>query len=119
MTIEELQKVAELYCEGRNVAWSLGRMKSNDERWNTRLGNQVKRFDKRSRAILGALGLECIDFINQAYSPEIPVMPLNLDEFQPDDKLFVDFTKQPVIKLKDSTEIIKEGIVILAKRKEG
>lgn len=46
----------------------------------------------------------------------LPVNAMNLDEFDENDKLFIEAMLEPVIKEKNSPDILHEGKVFLAKK---
>ena len=84
-----------------------------DERFLKRLTNQIARFDKTFAEGLNTAGLEWIDFTGHEYDPGLPVEPINMEEFTENDELIIEVMLEPVVKIKDSTEIIKKGIVVL------
>ena len=47
------------------------------------------------------------------YEIGLPVEPLNLEDFEKSDRLYIETVLEPVIKKKDSSEIIRNGKVIL------
>lgn len=84
-----------------------------DERLLKRLTNQIARFDKMFAEGLNTAGLEWIDVTGHEYDPGLPVEPINMEEFTENDELIIEVMLEPVVKIKDSTEIIKKGIVVL------
>ena len=84
-----------------------------DERLLTRLTNQIARFDKMFAEGLNTAGLEWIDLTGNEYDPGLPIEPINMEEFTENDELIIEVMLEPVVKIKDSTEIIKKGIVVL------
>lgn len=84
-----------------------------DERFLKRLTNQIARFDKMFAEGLNTAGLEWIDVTGNEYDPGLPIEPINMEEFTENDELIIEVMLEPVVKIKDSTEIIKKGIVVL------
>lgn len=88
----------------------------SDVRVQKRGLNQTARFHKHMKSAMDKLNLEIVDFTGQDYVTELPVHPINLDDFNSEDALFVDVTLEPVIKKKDSAEIISPGVVVVGRR---
>ena len=84
-----------------------------DERFVKRLTNQIARVDKMFAEGLNTAGLEWIDVTGNEYDPGLPIEPINMEEFTENDELIIEVMLEPVVKIKDSTEIIKKGIVVL------
>lgn len=78
--------------------------------------NQIVRFEKHMKEAMDKLQIEIIDFTGQDYVTELPIHPINLDDFSSEDTLFVEVTMEPTIKRKDSAEIIRPGIVVVGRR---
>lgn len=84
-----------------------------------RLRNQMTRFDKHYFPGVLDIGLEVLDFSGKIYDPGLPINPINLADFQDeDDKLMIEFMMEPVIKIKNSPDIIHKGIAVLGRIKK-
>lgn len=88
----------------------------SDARVQKRGLNQTVRFHKHMKSAMDKLNLEIVDFTGQDYVTELPVHPINLDDFNGEDTLFVDVTLEPVIKKKNRADIIRPGVVVLGRR---
>ena len=60
-------------------------------------------------------GLHLVNVEGQIYDPGMAVTPLNIDEFEPDDKLFVEQIIEPIIMSENA--VYKTGTVILGRVK--
>lgn len=89
-----------------------------DVRMKKRGQNQIARFEKRMNAAMDKFQLELVDFAGQDYVTELPVRPINLDDFSGEDHLFIEVTLEPTIKKKKSAEIIHTGVVVVGRREE-
>ena len=58
-------------------------------------------------------GLLCIDVEGKIYDPGMAVTPLNIDDFEPDDDLFVEQMMEPII-MRDG-KVQKTGTVLLGR----
>ena len=75
--------------------------------------SQYAWFEKRVMKALTDAGIRIIDFQGKVYDPGLPVTPLNLEDFAPEDELFVQQTIEPVM-MKDE-KLLKTGTVILGR----
>lgn len=114
--VEEMQQgVVTMAVEGYRLNAFLKSLapRISDERFLKRVTNQILRFDKNFVEGLHNAGLEWVDFTGYEYEPGLPVEPINIEDFAEKDELVVQVTLEPVIKIKDSAEIIRRGIVVL------
>ncbi len=72
---------------------------------------QYSWFSKRIGNALKNSGIDIVDVKGQKYDPGMAVVPLNLEEFNPDDELVIDYLIEPII-MKDG-KTLKEGTAIL------
>ncbi len=70
-------------------------------------------FFKRVDAAVENAGLRIINVEGKPYDIGMAVNPLNLDDFSPNDELYVEQVIEPIIM--DSTSIIKTGTVVLGR----
>lgn len=90
-------------------------MHITDNRLSKRTANGISRFEKHFKESLKVLGVEMLDFTGYAYDIGLPVHPINLEDFSADDHLIIDMMIEPVIKEYGTANILKPGIVALAK----
>ena len=82
----------------------------------TKYVSQYSWFDKKVKKALAEAGYTCVDIEGKIYDPEMAVTPLNIDEFQPDDILFVKQMIEPIIMNENS--VAKTGTVLLGRIEE-
>lgn len=83
-----------------------------DER--TKYISQYAWFSKKVNSALAGSGLRIVELRGQLYDPGMAVTPLNLEEFDPDEKLYIYQMVEPLI-MKDDT-VMKLGTVILGRK---
>lgn len=59
------------------------------------------------------LGIEMPSYEGMEYEIGLPVEPLNLEDFEKGDRLYIETVLEPVIKKRESSEIIRNGKVLL------
>lgn len=79
-----------------------------------RIDGAFNRINKKVLEMQNILGVEIIT-LSGAYQPELPVTPLNIDDFEVDDKLVIDEMIEPVIKEQGSSKVLRMGKVMLKK----
>ena len=79
-----------------------------------RYGRQFAWFTKRTSKALEDAGLHIVDMHGQIYDPGMAVIPLNLEDFAPDDILYVQQTMEPTILCHGT--VVKTGTVILGRK---
>lgn len=75
--------------------------------------SQFTWFTKRVTKALDEAGLRIVDVNGQLYDPGMAVTPLNIEDFETEDILFVVQTMEPII-MQDNA-VIKTGTVILGR----
>ena len=75
--------------------------------------SQFSWFSKKVVKALDDIGLKIINVDGQLYDPGMAVTPLNIEDFEADDVLYVEQTMEPII-IEDDT-VIKTGTVILGR----
>lgn len=76
--------------------------------------SQYAWFSKQVLKALSDSGLHVVNVDGQPYDPGIAVTPLNLEEFETDDVLYVEQTIEPIVMEGDT--VIKTGTVILGRK---
>jgi hypothetical protein len=89
-------------------------LKKIDENERQRYVNQYRWFLKQIEDALSQLELKVIDVTFHEYDPGMPVTPINIEDFDPDDILIVDQMIEPII-VNFEGQVIKFGTVILRK----
>lgn len=82
--------------------------------YTKRIDGASNRLNKKMLDMQDTLGVDIIT-LSGPYQPELPVTPLNIDDFEVGDKLEIDDMVEPVIKEKDSANVIRMGKVMLRK----
>ena len=75
--------------------------------------SQFNWFSKRVTKALSAAGLSIINLEGNLYDPGMAVTPINIDDFDPDDQLYVMQMMEPVI-MSDGI-VLKTGTVLLGR----
>lgn len=89
---------------------AVGKLNLEDQKKYT---SQFSWFDKKVKKALEDAGLLCIDVEGKLYDPGMAVTPLNIDDFEPDDVLFVQQMIEPIIMQGD--QVAKMGTVVLGR----
>jgi molecular chaperone GrpE (heat shock protein) len=76
--------------------------------------SQYAWFSKKVLKALNDSGFKVISVDGQLYDPGIAVTPLNLDDFEADDILYVEQTLEPIIM--EGETVIKTGTVLLGRK---
>lgn len=84
-----------------------------DETYKKRTDSALNRMKKKIQGIQEVLNVECIDFLGSPFSVEIPVEALNAEDFGENDVLVICETIEPTVKEKDSSNIIRNGKVLV------
>ena len=82
-----------------------------DER--ARYMSQYGWFSRRVDRAMEQAGLRLLDPTGQPYDPGMAVTPLNLEEFEPQDPLYVEQTIEPIVMGEDV--VLKTGTVLLGR----
>jgi hypothetical protein len=75
--------------------------------------SQYKWFSKKVYKALDEANLRLLSVDGQLYDPGMAITPLNLDDFDADDQLYILQTIEPIIMQNDT--VIKTGTVILGR----
>ena len=75
--------------------------------------SQIAWFSKRVMKALDDSGLRIVDLDGQPYDPGMAVTPLNIEDFETEDVLYVAQTMEPIIMQNDV--VIKTGTVLLGR----
>ncbi|MDD6398329.1 MAG: hypothetical protein PUF95_08510 [Selenomonadaceae bacterium] len=84
-----------------------------------KMNGAFRRIEKKIEAFQENLGVEFLDFSGKRYEIELPIETLNVDDFESMDNLIIADMVEPVIKKKNSSEIVRFGKVILKEEKKG
>ena len=100
-------------------AWRFGKvvgrmMAKLDAGEKGRYVNQFRWFLKKTEETLGRSGLRIVNLEGHPFDPGLAASPLHLEDFGPDDALFVDQMIEPVIM--DDAGIVRTGTVMLRRR---
>lgn len=76
--------------------------------------SQYKWFSKKVYKALEEANLRLLSVEGQLYDPGMAVTPLNIDDFEADDVLYVEQTMEPIIMEGDT--VIKTGTVLLGRK---
>ena len=101
---------SELFCFQRVFEKTVSKIEV-DERG--KYMSQFSWFSKKVTKALEEANLRLLNFEGQYYDPGMAVTPLNIDEFETEDKLYVAQTIEPVIMKQDI--VMKTGTVILGR----
>jgi hypothetical protein len=77
----------------------------------SRYANQVRYFLKRVEESLGAADMRLVNLEGQPYDTGLPATAINIEDFAPDDRLYVEQMLEPVIM--GPQGIVKTGTVTL------
>lgn len=80
----------------------------------TKYSSQYAWFSKKVLKALDESGLRVIGVDGQLYDPGMAVTPLNLEDFEEDDVLYVEQTMEPIIMEGDT--VIRTGTVLLGRQ---
>ena len=112
--IENLVVIAgELYRFKGIFAKAISKLEIDEQ---TKYASQYAWFEKKVKKALAEAGLRLVNLEGQLYDPGMAVTPLNIDEFEPNDKLFIEQIIEPII-MSDNA-VYKTGTVILGRVKQ-
>lgn len=108
------EALLDLAVEGWRIARLFARVLTKlDAGDGARYTNQVRYFIKRVEESLEAADLRLVNLEGQPYDTGLPAIALNIQDFAPDDSLYVDQMLEPVIM--GPQGVIKTGTIILGK----
>lgn len=79
--------------------------------------SKIRWFSKKTEEALRAADLSIVNYEGHSYDPGIPASPINLEDFLPDDKLYITQMLEPVI-VDAEGNVVKTGTIGLG-RMEG
>lgn len=80
---------------------------------SAKYASQMRYFQKNLETSLGRVELKIVDVVDQPYEPGMAAAPLNLDEFDANDRLRVDQMVEPIIMGPEG--LLRAGTVMLRK----
>ena len=89
-----------------------GKLDADDKR---KYQSQFTWFTKKVDRALDDAGIRLVELDGQKYDPGMAVTPLNLDEFETEDQLFISQTIEPIVMQGDV--VVKTGTVLLGRTK--
>src|SRR5262249_2925917 len=104
----------DLAVEGWRIARLFSRVLGKlDAGEGARYVNQVRYFTKRVEESLEGAGLRLVNLEGQPYDTGMPATALNIEDFAPEDDLYVDQVLEPVIM--GPQGVVKTGTIMLRK----
>lgn len=84
----------------------------NDSTKNKKLYNSLQRVNKKISDYLDFLNIEIKDYTGEFFEIGLPIKKIiNNDEFNENEKFIIEMMIEPVIKVKNSEKILKQGVV--------
>lgn len=117
--MEEQAKVYELKQSILNMAVEAWRFRSTFEKAMSKLDagegskymSKYGWFMRKVDDAMAAAGFRCVNLEGQEYNEGFAVTPINIEDFEPDDQLYIAQMLEPIIM--DEEKIIKTGTVFL------
>ena len=104
----------DLAVEGWRIARLFSRVLTKlDAGEGSRYANQVRYFIKRVEESLESAGLRLVNLEGQPYETGLPATALNIEDFAPEDRLYVDQVLEPVVM--GPQGVVKTGTITLRK----
>ena len=89
---------------------AIGKLESDEQK---KYISQFSWFSKKVYKALADVNLKLLDLEGKRYDPGMAITPINIDDFEADDELFVSQMIEPIIMQDD--KVIKVGTVILGR----
>ncbi len=89
-------------------------LRTLDVKEQARYKSKISWFMKRSKEALEMAELKMVNLSGQIYDPGLAATPINIDEFDASDRLYVEQTLEPVI-MDEEGNVIKTGTISLRK----
>ena len=105
-----LELAIESWRFGRLFARVLSKLDAGE---GAKYANQVRYFLKRVEEALEAADMRLVNLEGQIYDPGFAATALNIADFGPDDRLYVDQMVEPVIMGRDG--LVRSGTIMLKK----
>lgn len=102
---------SELFRFQRVFAKAISKLDMEEQ---SKYSSQYTWFSKKVTKALDDAGLRVVSVDGQQYDPGIAVTPLNLEDFETDDILYVEHTMEPIIMEGDA--VVKTGTVLLRRK---
>ena len=80
----------------------------------SKYSSQFAWFSKKVLKAIDEANLRIVDVTGQPYDPGMAVTPLNIEDFEPDDILYIKQMMEPIIMNGDT--VVKTGTVILGRK---
>lgn len=101
---------SELFRVQRVFSKAISKLEMEEQ---NKYNSQFAWFTKKVMKALDDFGLRIINLDGQHYDPGMAVTPLNIEEFEADDVLYVAQTMEPIIMQNDA--VVKTGTVLLGR----
>ena len=85
-----------------------------DANESKRYQGKIRWFSKKTEEALTTAGLRIVNYEGHRYDPGIPASPINLEDFQPDDKLYITQMLEPVI-VDTEGNVVKTGTIAIGR----
>jgi hypothetical protein len=89
-------------------------LNSLDVKEQQRYQSKIRWFVKKTEESLKTAGLNIVNYEGRLYDPGIPASPINLEDFQQEDQLYITQMLEPVI-LDSEGNIVKTGTIALGR----
>ena len=89
-------------------------LSSLDVKEQQKYHSKIRWFIKKTEEALKSAGLSIVNYEGQNYDPGIPAVAINIEDFNPEEKLYVLQMLEPVI-IDEQGRIIKTGTVSLGR----
>ncbi len=116
MEKEDLDFLCEVIRFEKSIAKQLSRSVSMSSSQIKKLEMAYGRLQKKIQRYCDFLQIEMPNYEGMDYEIGLPVDPLNLEDFEEGEKLYIETMLEPVIKVQGSSEIIRNGKAILGAR---
>ena len=83
---------------------------------STRYISQFNWFIKKVESAMKTAGMRIVDVEGQPYDVGMALSPLNIDDFEPDDQLYIEQMIEPIIM--DDEKVLKTGTAMLGRIEE-
>lgn len=116
MEKENLDFLCEVIRFEKSIAKQCSRSMSMSPSQIKKMEMAYGRLQKKIQNYCDFLQVEIPTYEGMAYEIGLPVDPLNLEDFEEGENVFIETMLEPVIKAKGSSEIIRNGKAILGAR---
>ena len=108
---------AQFVSESHRLRKAFGRLvEKTDTSGVQRYKRQIEWYDKKAKEITESAGLEVVDLEGQEFDEGMALTPLNLDDFDKDEALYIEHMIEPTIVFNE--KIIKTGTAMLGRSKK-